>query len=349
MIPYFIFIFFLLLCYWSKKPLWMLVILIVFALLRYDTGWDYGTYVHIVETPAFWNDGDTSRFSLAWRALFGLANRVNCPPLAIAVANILTYVVLYIALSLLKLSKTQKIQAILVYALWYDFYLSSFSTLRQALSMAIGVLMFALIQRKQLVWSLLAFFVAIHLHTSAIILVILYPIYLLRDKLNFKWLCISVITMCCVLSAIAEILMSLSDFGLDKYGIYLTWQDNFGGKLIYLNITLAVYFVFILYRDRHISSMERQCYFMVLSGVIGGIVIHYFGVSSVFARMLSYVTIFMILILFQSLNIFKEKRILRFVMDCLLILMFVGYLTLISKGGGNQLSPYVPYKCIVKF
>lgn len=347
MIPYFIFLLFLLFFYWDNKPVGMLIVMIVFAILRYDTGWDYGMYEHIINTPSFWNDADTSRYSYAWRCLFALSNKLNMPHLTFVVANVSTYVILYYSLYVMKLTKTHKLQALLVYCLWNDFYLSSFSTLRQALAMTIGLLIFALIQRKKYLMSILAYLVAIHIHSSAVILILLYPIYFLRKRLDFKWLCVSVILMGIVLASIESVLTSLTDVGLNKYGIYLKWQDNYGGKLIYLNVILAIYFMFVFYRDKHISEIQRQCYFMVLSGVFGGIAIYIYGGSIVFARMLSYFTIFLIFIFFPSINIFKERVKIRYALNCLLVLFFISYLIIISDGGGKTLSPYVPYKCIL--
>ena len=57
----------------------MLIVMIAFAVLRYDTGWDYGMYEHIVNTPSFWDNAGTSRFSLVWRGLFALSNKLNAP------------------------------------------------------------------------------------------------------------------------------------------------------------------------------------------------------------------------------------------------------------------------------
>lgn len=62
MIPYFLFLLFLLIFYCGNKPICMLIVMIAFAVLRYDTGWDYGMYEHIVNTPSFWDNADTSRF-----------------------------------------------------------------------------------------------------------------------------------------------------------------------------------------------------------------------------------------------------------------------------------------------
>lgn len=346
MIPYFLFLLFLFIFYWGNKPVCMLIVMIAFAVLRYDTGWDYGMYEHIVSTPSYWDNADTSRFSLVWRGLFALSNKLNTPHLAIAVANVLTYVVLYISLCVLKLTKTQKLHALLVYCLWNDFYLSSFSTIRQALSMTIGLLVFAFIQRKKLLISILSYLIAVHVHSSAVILILLYPIYFLRRQLNFKWLCISVILIGIVLACIESVLTSLTDVGLNKYEIYLKWQDSFGSKLIYLNVMLALYFMVVFYKNKHISEMERQCYFMVLSGIFGGIAIYVYGGSIVFTRMLSYFTIFMIFILFPSINVFKERVKIRLLLNCILVIFFITYLGIISKGGGSTLSPYVPYKCI---
>ena len=240
MIPYIIFIILILAFYYKKSPIGMLIVIIAFSVLRYDTGWDYMMYVDTVNNPKFWNNPEHSRYSFIWRELFRYAHALNFPHIAIALPNLITYLVLYFSLDVLGLDKTRKVQVLFVYVTWQGFYLDSFSIIRQAIAMSFGILTFALIQRHRLFASIVTFLIAVHLHSSAVVLIFLYLGYFYRKKLDFKHICIAAgVAIVCMISA-GAVLEQLSFFDMSKYDVYLKMNDSFGGKIIFVYLILAM-------------------------------------------------------------------------------------------------------------
>lgn len=348
MLPYIVFIILLLICYYKRWPMGMIGIVILFAALRYDVGWDYNMYCHIVRSPIEWNNEDTSRFSFPWRELFRFAHEYNTPHFAIILPNIITYIILYCGLSLLKMKKRQKVDAIFVYVMWYELYLGSFSIIRQEISMSLGFLLFALLQRKKFLVSIIVLLLASWLHSSASVLIILYPVYLLRNKLNVKWVCISTVVIFFAVTYASYLLTNLSFIDMSKYEDYLKPSDNTGGKIIYVNILLSAYLILVFYRSKRLSAVDKQCYFLTITSLIGNVAIYFLGLSTVLGRIFSYFVIFLIPILLSSLHIFKGAPKIKPVAISALVTFFFAYLYITQGGEKLASSGYLPYKFILE-
>lgn len=324
----------------------MLMLIILFAAMRYEVGWDYNMYCKVVRTSIEWNNENTSRFSYPWRELFRFAHNYNIPHIAIIIPNIATYIILYMGICLLKLNNRQKVQVLLVYVMWYELYLGSFSIIRQQISMSLGFLMFALIQRKKFILSIVALTLSAWLHSSATILTLLYPVYLLRNKINLRWILISTAIMISALLSSTFLLANLSLVDMSKYDAYLKPSDDTGGKIIYVNIILSAYLLYVFYKSKKISDVNKQCYLLTITSLLGNVTIFLMGISSVTSRILSYFIIFITPILLPSLKIFKGSKYIRPIAISILIAFFFVYLYISLKGTKLASSGYVPYKFI---
>ena len=347
MLPYILFIIILLFFYWRRAPLGMLITIILFAALRYDTGWDYMNYYEVSSNPSLWDNPETTRFSLIWCWLFQFAHDTQLPHISILIPNILTYVIIYISFDLLKLDNTQKVDALLVYVAWEEFYLGSFSIIRQQIAMSLGLLMFSLIQCRRFKLSIIPYLLAVWLHSSACILIFLYPVYCIRKFLNFKWLCIASIISCLALGSAAYIISNLDIGNMSRYSLYLDLSDKFGGKITYVKIILVSFLLISFSWNKNISNINRQCYFFSIIALISNIAIYYMGLSSVINRMFSYYAIFLIYIFFPSLSIFKSPKIIKPLAAIILVAYFFTFL-LVTRGGEKKAaSGFIPYKCIL--
>lgn len=347
MIPYIFFILIIGYLYYKKSPLGMLIVMILFAVLRYDTGWDYMMYTETVNTPSWWNNANTSRFSLAWRELFKLAHDLKAPHLAIVLPNVVTYIILYLSLDMLKLSRIQKCQALLVYITWHSFYIDSFSIIRQALSLSLGVMAFALIQRRKFIVAAMVILAAYHLHSSAAVLILLYPVYYFRNRLNFRTICLAGAVIVLGLMSAAKILDSLSMVDMTKFDVYLKASDKFGGTIIYLYLLLAIYLLFTYQLRDKWTEIERQCYFLSIVSMAGCVSVFTLGVSSVFTRIFSYFIIYMIFVVFPSLTSFKDYKKFTPFVTVLLCAYFMAYLQITAGGTKLASSGLIPYKFIL--
>ena len=344
MFPYIVFITFISYYYYTRRPVCMLWTLIIFAVLRYDVGWDYASYVESISNPSTWDDAETSRHSFLWRELFRFAYNINSPHIGIITPNILTYIFVYLGLKKINLSKQVIADALFVYATWSSFYLGSFSTIRQALAMSVGLLLFAYVQNRQFAKSFILYVLAILLHPSAAVLIIIYPTYFIRSQLNFIWILSSVVIICSVLFSLQSILMMLSFIEMDQYEVYLNWNDSFGGKIIYVNIALVIYLLIVYLITKHINDIQRQSFFYTILSFVGNIAAYFIGLSNVINRIFLYFIIFMIIILLPSINKFKYKNYFRLIASVCLIIYFFTYLYITRSGVAS--SGYIPYKFI---
>lgn len=318
--------------------------MILFAVLRYNTGWDYNSYIETISNPGEWENSEFSRYSWFWIQLFKFSYNIKFPHFAIAFTNFLTYCIIYFALKTLRLSKVRIAQSLIVYILWNSLYLSSFSVIRQSISVGLGLLMFAYIQKQSFIKSLLSFGLAVSLHPSAIILILLYPIYFFKKYLNVKIAIISCFIF--VLSAIS-IFMLIAQIGFfSDYLIYFGWTNDFGGLMVYVDLLVLGYFIFVFSQKKIISSVERQCYFICIISFFGRCLFFYLGIPGAISRILEYFVIFMIIILLPSLQIFKPTKQIINIAIFTLSLYFIVYLEITAPGASLASSGFVPYKFI---
>lgn len=347
MLPYIIFISLVYICYCKNAAKTMLFIMIVFAVLRYDTGWDYASYQNIVFTPKQWGDSETTRFTWIWRNFFELCYLLKTSHLAICLPNILTYIAIYWGLNILKLSSRHKVAILLVYICWPDLYLGSFSTIRQALAIGLGFLVFSLIQRQKYIWSVIVYLFAVQIHPSAIILILLYPVYIFKNHLNFKTICIASIFIVLLIISMTSLMKIIQIFDQPTYEIYLQSKDTFGKKIIYVNLFLTVYLLFTFKLHKNWSMIERQSFFMTIIALVGNTAIFYAGLSNAINRIFTYYMVFISIILLPSLDVFKEKKLLKIITSIILVAYFCTYLLITEDGAKVASSGFLPYKCIL--
>ena len=149
MFPYLLFVAVLLFFYYRKNPIMMLLTLVAFAVLRYDVGWDYMNYYEFSS-----DEGSLAlareRYSVVWSWLFETAYSLKMPHLGIAVPAVLTSVAVYLSVRMFcEKDEAAMSDSLLVYALWPFFYLGSFSTIRQSLAVALGLLIFVLLYKRR--------------------------------------------------------------------------------------------------------------------------------------------------------------------------------------------------------
>lgn len=347
MIPYVIFILLALVCYYRRAPKAMLVLMILFAVLRYDTGWDYMMYFQYVDKPSLWANPDTSRYPLFWRMLFRICHELHAPWLFMMVGNTLIYLIFYWAMKIMRLSQLRMVQAMIVYITWQDFYLASFGIVRQELAMAVSLVAFAFLQRRKYWFSIAATVVAVALHSSAIIVLLIYPVYYFRRHLNFKVILITSALFMVILVSLNQIVQLLAQSDIFQYEIYLKMEDNFGGSIKYVYAAIAIYLLVALQMGKKKwTLMERQCYIMAVSGIVGTVAVFLVGATSIFSRIFEYMTLYMIFILLPSFRIFKNRQGLTQIAISVLVVYFFVYLIVTMPGVKYCSSPYVPYSFI---
>lgn len=315
----------------------MMFIIIVFSLIRYDVGWDYMNYYDIARDPE--SDLDFQRFSFFWKQIILFANFCKLPELSIIIPSIFIYVFSFAGIYLFHGGDKVKIcYSLLVYSLWPYFYLSTFSTIRQGLAIAICLLIYSLLKKKKLFWPFLLFLFNIFVHPSSVVSIIMFPLIILNYRIGFKGVLICISVGVFILSIVSDV---LSYVGL--YMNYLMGGADFGKGLSVLLIMIGLALLWCMYVAQK-RKVDVEFIGVVVVSFFIEATIYLLGLPSVIARVLSYFSILLIFVLIDAVCLINI-RLPRLVVIAMSLLFFwyLNHTTLAEEGS----SGYVPYKTIL--
>lgn len=350
MLGYIVFVCVLLLFYSRRAPKAMLLVMILFAVLRYDVGWDYNSYYELA------NDVNAlewakERYSLLWTSLFEFAYDLRMPHLAIVIPAVLTYTSLFVALTMLfRGNKDHISDAMLVYGLWPFFYLSSFSTIRQNLAMAVVMLIFSMLYHRRWLWAVLLYAINYFIHPSSMIVIVVLPLFFIYKKIKWYWVALIMAVLLFCIGNWINVVEVVNIEAFNEYAeTYQDWDDNFGGTLSLLYGVVALFLIGVLLIDKKITYWQHNIMVIVALALIATIYIYNSGMPSVVTRVISYFTLFLLLVFYASLHNFPQRHIYRTGLTMMLVLLFFVYLQRTSVGAAQGLatSGYVPYKTII--
>ncbi|MCR5496665.1 MAG: EpsG family protein [Paludibacteraceae bacterium] len=347
--PYLIFVLFVLFFFHRNNSYGILITLIVFASLRYNTGWDYANYEMMTKERTSYVYA-TETYSVPWKLLFSFCYEKGWSHLAIIIPNILTYFFVYIALHLIykeNIDKKERMcEALVVYAFWPFFYLSSFSTIRQSLAIGIILLIFACLYNKKILYAILLQVISFYIHPSSIIGIILFPLFLIPFEIKYKHIVIALILSAFTLLSLSKLIEYINIDALGEYcEIYLNQKDSFGSKLSYL---LMLIFLYFSYMWKYADTQEIKLFYTIIIVAFGvEFIIYKLGFSSVITRIVSYFSIILVLEFYNSSRNIGGIHT-TYVLTLLLISLFIVYLYLMDTPMAKSLSssPYVPYTFI---
>lgn len=329
------------LTYRIKKPLWMAVVITLFAVIRYDTGWDYMSYYNACTDPTSLEVAKNS-WGWVWAKWLDFVYDNNVPYIGIGVPAILTSIFLYYALVLLYDNKRKDISdALLVYSIWPFLYLQSFCIIRQSLAVSIMLLVIMLMIKKKFIAALLLFFINILIHPSSIMTVVFLPFVVTEKRRSVTWVIMGALFTIVAFAFAAYILEII---GLMRYMEYLETTDNFGGKISLVYAALAIYFLYFLSVNKDITSVPSKFTSLVTLGCILQFLVYVTDIPSVISRACAYTYIFLAPTLLYSLNQLGLRK-LKPVTIALIVAFFFVYLY-ITQDSPNASSQYVPYKTI---
>ncbi|MCM1483860.1 MAG: EpsG family protein [Muribaculaceae bacterium] len=354
MIPYILFAAVILVLHHYRMAKTMIVVMLLFAALRYDTGWDYHMYASFSHESHFF----TARrmYSWFWTMIFSIGRETGLDWLPISITACLIYPTLYIGLKSLYRTNTRGLSdALLVYALWPFLYMSSLSTLRQNLAMAIGICIFACLNSRMSKWgkilALAAMYYAAFLcHPSSLILFGIIPVYMFRKKLSLKLAAIVMIMGFLILMSLKSLFVLLQGSAFSRYEMYLDMEDSYGGLVSILLVLIEVYLLYTgLKKKRKRLSVEfQEAYFMSVLGVglLAGV--YLFLNTSVVSRMVEYYSMFMIFTIYPCASMLPKPRYVRAGISAAMASLFIFYLIHTSDVTSDIASSrYVPYQTIM--
>ena len=216
-----------------------------------------------------------------------------------------------------------------------------FSGLRQAIAISLGVPVYYLARKKKLFWFLCIVVLAIFLHKSAFMLVLLYP--LLHVRITKKWLWFVVPCMVVMLLFNAEIFNFLLQF------LGETYQDRYGeieSTGAYAMIILFVLFAVYAFVVPSASKLDADT-IGLRNILLLTVCIQFFApLNNVAMRMNYYFLIFLPILIPKIANRCKESdvKIVSF-SKAVMIVFFLVYFFINLATATNSLNiyPYIPF------
>jgi hypothetical protein len=329
-------------CFSPYKSINILIILILFSILREGVGWDYYSYLEVVELKMKGiESANYFRYTLPWQYLIDFSAIIKYPKLIVIIPSILTHSIIYITVRRIFTNSDNLVKlSLLVYALLPVFYLASFSTIRQW--MAISVIFFSLteLNNNKLKKYVFLILIACIIHPSALFG---FSAYFIK---KFNWSLKSMIFyfLIAFLTSIIiiQILNQLTNL-LGIQNIYLKTPDNAGKKILIILVFIAVY---VLILRRRIIEMDYQLRLYTdafLWGVILNISTAPYG--GVISRVFYYLLICLVVVIPVTCKIFTKSSRQLVIMTFLIILISIFSLYLYTiRNVVNYGAGFFPYQ-----
>lgn len=348
MIPYIFFVIFMLFFYCNKQPKMMLLLMMIFAGIRSGIGWDYGNY-YAMCTNYDLLEYVQKAYGMLWSTYFTFAYSLEIPHLAVVIPSLITYLLVYKSIVLYFDDNVKAITfALLIFALWPDFYFTSLSTIRQHLAVSIALYSGVIFSKDRKFSAILLAGLDYLIHPSSIIILIIFIILLLKERISIFMMCgLSLLVVFSILM-IDDIISVIRISEIQEYGErYLSQEDSFGSKYKYVLALVLMALVVIYPKIRKEQIMLSKTATITILGLVLIFVVYATGASSVLGRVGTYFTIYMILSLGNQLSQLNDAPLWRNVVILFCVILF--FLQLIVTADSAQLeseSVYLPYKTI---
>ena len=301
------------------------LLILLFAALRFDVGYDYPTYWHSIFPDL--NRDEVYRWELFPRFLALFCNRYRCPWMFFAITSVFAYSLVYFGIK--KYSVSYFESTVIYISL---FFLSGLSTIRQ--TVAVSIVFYStryIFERKMLKYIVLCIFACLW-HKSALIAI---PIYFIYNYINIAF---SVILLSIILISKFFIFKKLKELGLMLS--YLDALENFkGGSLMrYFYILITIYLIFISLITGSYNKSKRFFSVLILGFAFPIIFGGHMGLR--FGEYYNIYLCFAYPVVFSKLKI-KERAL------GLTIFYFVFIFTLHISTKNPTRSPYIPYQTMV--
>lgn len=336
-------IFFFLLDYFSPKDfnhvfeIFALFIIIGFVGLRYNTGYDYLSYVNIYESgfiddrmePGFIGYLNILRF-------FGLSAQVMFFTFALA-----TFLFLYLGI---KKYTTHHAIALLIFILIPGLFLNTLSIIRQEFSMAVAFYAFYFLVNKKYTQYIFLMLIGTSFHYSCgIILFIHLLVFKYIHKLNTSYyFYIVVASLILAKLNVVNLLTTLIIGG--KYASYIEGDPVSFIKLVVLNSLT----VFIIFFSKSLIQKRDSNKYAIAFVVLSVFFLNVFSSLLILTRLAYYFKIFEIVIVAELIYLFAKRYRVFILLGFLsfYIFIFIGSLFNDISADGEGQPKMIPYKSI---
>lgn len=298
------------------------IVLTIVGTIRFDVGWDYESYYTTIDNCSVFA---LSRFEPLSLLICLLAIYWDNTFIFFVVSSLIIYPLAFIAF------KRNSISAVFSLIIYIGiFYLSSFSIVRQALAVSVCLYAYKYLKEQSFKRFFFCIIIATLFHYSAIVSLIVYPIYKVGKVKLTVFLCLFVLLG-----------KNLIFYILASYGLYTNYlsqlEDMEGGNWVHIFYILLFCSLFVL--KKKYSTEDRKHLAIIVPGLLTSFI---FG-NSIGGRLGYYFVIYFcytIPFLLNNQNLFVRKCYITFF--CFYFLLMIYFTSNIS----GQKSAYTPYRTI---
>jgi hypothetical protein len=349
--PHLMFFILFLYCYKKqdkKASLFIYIGLLIYCLLRYDVGWDYMQYVN--EIINGYHTGDISdRYEYLSRQVMMIGVYTKFYPVVFIIFSLITLSLIYYIIN--KYSKNTLISWLVFYSIPL-FFFESLSVIRQAIAFAFILYGYEYLKNKKYIYYLIVIGVATLFHQTAIIALIILPIYLY--PLN-KYLNIVIYIASIFLGEIIKYYLIgfvLETEIMSRYVYYINNEFQQPKSLLYLYYFIAV--INLIFYDKLVRvDVENRRLLSIVN--IGFVIYNIFAFEPVSAkRFSSMFVIYLILLIPSYIEIYgyRYKSIMYKGIAGVLLLISIVYISICISAyndGVVEKIPFMPYKIWINY
>lgn len=299
------------------------IFLTAVGVLRFDVGWDYESYYTTIDNCSVFA---LSRFEPLSLLICLLAIYLDNVFVFFIISSLIIYPLAFIAF---KKNSVSAAFSLIIYV--GIFYLNSFSIIRQALAVSVCLYAYKYLREQSFKRFFVCVAIATLFHYSAIVSLIVYPIYKIgKVKITF---------FMCLLVLLGK---NVIFYALSSYGLYTNYlaqlEDMEGGSLVL--IFYISLFCSLLLLKRKFSADDKRHLAIIVPGLFTSFI---FG-NSIGGRLGHYFVIYFCytipFLLYNRCFVVRKCYITFFLFYFLLMIYFTSNIS-------GQKSAYTPYRTIL--
>ena len=324
----------------SQRLMALFVFVFIFAAVRYGIGYDYYSYKYIIDGDG--QDYELERWEILPRYLAVISGKIHYQ-LFFAISSFLTiYPVYYVSKKL----SMDPLKSFFVYLMFPLFFLDGLGVIRNAVAYSLVFLMFYQLYERKYFYSVALWLLAIGFHTSAVGAVLVYPLFYLFHNRSLN------VVLFIVSFFIAALIIPLINSISPNSALLIKFLDNvdkditsFGGIFSYILNGIAIFHLFYWKKLSAILPQNKIYLTMINIGVCLWNI--FLSIDPTTAQRLSlFFLLFLVLLIpsYKHISI-SNKKVIGFVVNLFLILLFISSLSLnlygfYEKGRSMSNIPY---------
>lgn len=277
------------------------VFVLIFASLRYGIGYDYYTYKGVIEGIA--PEYKFEALEPIPKLISLLFGRIHYQMFFVVMSFLTIYPIYWVCR---RLSACPS-ESFILFLLYPQFFLESLSTVRNSLAYALVVVMFFFLYREKYLKSAIFLVLAFFSHTSAIVAIILYPVYFFFKSRIFNILLylLSFALSLFIIPILTTVFGDIVKYG--KFSYYIDNADLYSGGAMMTILLNALGIFNLLYWKR--LSVFNELNSKLLPIVNVGICMWniFAPISPVFATRFTVIFIYLLIFLIPSYSLALKK------------------------------------------